>query len=165
MMRPVYYATNSILHRLHPLSKVIAIVPVLIFLTLFTNLWVHLIFIVVHRVMLLTLGRIPPRRLAHVLTPLLMTLIGFFILYSPFVMSGLIARSPLLFTIGPVAFRLAGVLLSLATCLRLLAFYVVMLAFMLTTDATDLVRALVQQWHVNYCLGYAVMIAYRLLPW
>ena len=95
----------------------------------------------------------------------LITLMGFFILYAPCVMSALIARSPLLFTIGPVAFRLAGVLLSLATCLRLLAFYVVMLAFMLTTDATDLVRALVQQWHVNYRLGYAVMIAYRLLPW
>jgi energy-coupling factor transport system permease protein len=164
MMQPVYYATNSVLHRLNPLSKLMAIMPLLIFLTFVTNLWVHLIIIILHMVMILTLGRIPPLRLAHVLTPLLVTLIGFFILYPPFVISELVARSPLLFTIGPIEVRLAGVLLSLTTCLRLLAFYTVTLAFMLTTDATDLVRALVQQWHVNYRIGYAVMIVYRFLP-
>ncbi|QBD77884.1 energy-coupling factor transporter transmembrane protein EcfT [Ktedonosporobacter rubrisoli] len=164
MMRPIYYATDSALHRLNPLSKAIAIMPLLIFLAFATTIWVHLIIIIMHLLVLLAFGRIPPRQLARVLAPLLITLVGFFVLYSPFVVSDLAARSPLLFALGPIEIHLAGVLLSLATCLRLLAFYSVTLIFMLTTDATDLVRALVQQWHVDYRIGYAVMIAYRFIP-
>jgi energy-coupling factor transport system permease protein len=164
MMRPIYYATDSVLHLLHPLSKVVALIPVFLFLALVTDLWTPLIFMLLHLAILLAFARIPPMRLAHVLAPLLIMLIGLLVCYPPFVGSNIVAGSPLLFAVGPLQVRLAGVLFSLATCLRLLAFSIVMLVFMLTTDATELVRALVQQWHVNYRLGYAVMIAYRFLP-
>lgn len=164
MMQPIYSATDSFLHRLHPLSKVVAMSPLFVFLALVTDGWTPLIFMLLHLALLLACARIPPMRLAGVLAPLLLTLIGFLVFYPPFVEHTLVAGSPLLLTVGPLQIRLAGVLLTLATCLRLLSFSMVMLVFMLTTDATALVRALVQQWHVNYRLGYAVMIAYRFIP-
>jgi energy-coupling factor transport system permease protein len=164
MMQSVYYESNSILHRLNPLSKVIATVPLFILLNLVNDLWMPLALLLPNIALLLFLSKIPLLHLLRMLRPFLLILVGFLICYALFIDSKLVAGSPVLFSIGMLQIRVAGVLAGLTTCLRVLSLLVIMLTFVLTTDATSFVQALVQQWHVSYRLGYGAMAAYRFIP-
>ncbi len=48
--------------------------------------------------------------------------------------------------------------------LRILSLTLGTLLFVLTTDAMDYIRALVQQWRLPYRIGYSAMAAYRFVP-
>ena len=154
----------SYLHRLNPLSKLLAIGPPAIFLALTTNVWTPLLFIILTIGITLMLGRIPLMRYAKVCAPMLLIVLGFILLYPLLVSDRINEGSELLFSFGFVDVYESGVLFGLATGLRLLAMLVLSLLFTLTTDTADLIRALIQQWRVNYRFGYGTLAVLRFIP-
>ena len=163
-MQPVYYETNSLLHRLNPLSKLIAIVPLLVLLDVSNKIGTLLLMTLLNVMLLLLLGKIPLLRFVKGIAPFFVMLIGFLLFYPLFVSSSVVAGSPILLSIGIVQVCVAGVLFGLVTSLRIFAVLVVMQLFLMTTEASDCIRALVQQWHINYRFGYSLMAAYRFIP-
>ncbi len=163
-MQTFYRDTGAFLQRLNPLSKVLAFFPALVFVALVTDPWTPLAFIVLTAATVLVLGRVPFGYFLKVAGPLLLLVVGFLIFY-PFVVRGeLVAGSPVLFTLGPLTVYEAGILYALATALRIYALILLSLSFTLTTDATDFVRALVQQWRLPYKVGYGALAVFRFVP-
>ncbi|WP_242771064.1 energy-coupling factor transporter transmembrane component T family protein [Brevibacillus parabrevis] len=148
-------ASASYLHRLNPLSKLVATLPVTVFLTLVTNVWTPVAFIVASALLTVWLGRVQLFSYMKKIVVLLPFLIGFLLTY-PFMIDSAAG--------GNQPGSQAGVLLGLTTGLRLLSLYAVMLLFALTTETPDFVRALVQNWRVNDRIGYAVLAILRFVP-
>ena len=73
-------------------------------------------------------------------------------------------NTPLLFDWGPIRVYEGGLQEGLSTSLRVLALLTLSLPFSLTTDSADFIRALVQQWHLPYRLGYSTLAAFRFVP-
>lgn len=163
-MQTFYRDTGGFLQRLNPLSKVLAFSPALVFVALVTDPWTPLAFIALTAVTVLVLGRIPPGYFLKIAGPLLLLVVGFLIFYPFAVRGDLVAGSPVLFRLGPLTVYEAGVLYALATALRIYALILLSLAFTLTTDATDFVRALVQQWRLPYKVGYGALAVFRFVP-
>lgn len=163
-MRTMYYETDSFLHRLDPLTKVIATAPLYLFLSLVTDPWTPAAFILLCLALILILGKIPLLGFLRTAVPLLLLVTGYLIIYPIAVRDELVVNSPVLFHLGPLVIYQAGVIFGLSVALRILAMIMLSLIFVLTTDAHDFVRALIQQWHLNYRLGYGVMAAYRFVP-
>jgi energy-coupling factor transport system permease protein len=163
-MQPYYHATDSFLHRLNPLSKVLVTVPLMVFLALTTAIYPPLVFSVLTTLLLVGGGRIGWRRFGQIALPMLTLVLGFVLLYPLFVRRALVQDSPLLFTLGPFRIYTQAILFGLAAGLRIDALLLLSLLFSLTTDAGDFVRALVQQWHLPYKIGYSALAALRFLP-
>jgi len=163
-MQPYYFEADSLLHRLNPLSKVLATLPAIVFLALTTTIWPPLCFLALTAGMTLLLGRIPLGRFLRVALPLGLLCIGFLLVYPLVVRRELVQHSPVLFTIGALPIYRDGVLFGLATALRIYALILLSLPFSLTTDAGDFVRALIQQARVPYRIGFSAMAAFRFVP-
>ncbi|MCU0495008.1 MAG: energy-coupling factor transporter transmembrane protein EcfT [Chloroflexaceae bacterium] len=163
-MQSFYIASDSFLHRLNPLSKVLATLPALLFVALTTEPWTPLTFIVLTVALILGLGRIPVGRFLRLAAPLLLLVLGFLLVYPLVVREELVRNSPLLFELGPLRVYQAGVIFGLATALRIYALLMLSLLFTLTTDASDFIRALVQQWRLPYKIGYGALAAFRFVP-
>jgi energy-coupling factor transport system permease protein len=69
-----------------------------------------------------------------------------------------------LFHLGPLTVYQAGVINGLIVILRTCALLSLSLLFTLTTDTSDFIRAMVQQWKLPYKLGYGALAAFRFLP-
>jgi energy-coupling factor transport system permease protein len=65
---------------------------------------------------------------------------------------------------GPLHLSADGVLYGIAIALRLLAILTASMLFVLTTDPTKFVVALIHQAHVSPCIAYSVFAAYRFVP-
>lgn len=163
-MQTFYVETHSFLHRLNPLSKVLAPLPVLLFVALTTEPWTPLSFIIFTTLTILVMGRIPPQNFLRIAVPLMLLMSGFLIMYPLVVRRELVDHSPLLFEFGPIAVYQAGVVYGLATALRIYSLILLSLLFTLTTDASDFIRALVQQWRLPYKIGYSALAAFRFVP-
>lgn len=159
-----YRDTGSFLHRLNPLSKLLATAPVLVFLALVTEPYTPLAFAVLCVLATILLGRIPPVRYVRVASPLLVLVAGFLIIYPLAAAGSVTAGSPAVLALGPLEVTEAGLLLGLSTALRVLSIFSLTLLFVLTTDSQDFVRALVQQWRLPYRIGYGALAAYRFVP-
>lgn len=159
-----YLDRQSFLHQLNPLSKLLATMPLAIFLTLTTNVWTPLSFIVILLCLTVMLGRISFFQYVKWITPMILIIIGTMLLY-PFMVSDRVnAGSDLWFSIGKIELYEAGVVYGVATGLRLLSLYVLTLLFTLTTDSADFIRAFVQQWKLNYRIGYGTLAVLRFVP-
>jgi energy-coupling factor transport system permease protein len=163
-MQITYYEGNSFLHHLNPLSKVVAITPALIFLALTTEPWTPLAFIVWATLIALGLGRIPVKRFVRIAAPMLWLVIGFLLVYPLVVRRELVQHTPIFVQFGPIRVYEGGVYFGLATALRVYALLLISLLFSLTTDSGDFIRAVVQQWHLPYKLGYGAMAVFRFVP-
>lgn len=163
-MQTFYVNRNALLQRLNPLSKVLAPLPVLAFVALTTEPWTPLAFISLTVVTILGLGQVPLRTFLRVALPLMLLMIGFLLFYPLVVREELVSGSPLLFQIGPLRVYQGGVLYGLATALRIYALVLLTLLFTFTTDASDFIRALVQQWRMPYKIGFGALAAFRFVP-
>src|SRR5207244_1739570 len=67
-------------------------------------------------------------------------------------------------SLGPAVVTDQGLAYALVLFLRLQGFYAASLLYVLTTDPTDLVQALVQKARVSYRFGYGAHAAYRFVP-
>ena len=57
-----------------------------------------------------------------------------------------------------------ALLRGIYTALRIYAILLLSASFSLTTDVSDFIRAMVQQWKFPYKLGYGSMAAFRFVP-
>ncbi|MCS6847051.1 MAG: energy-coupling factor transporter transmembrane component T [Anaerolineae bacterium] len=164
MMQAIYVEGDSFLHRLNPLSKVMAVLPVMVFVTLATDPWTPLAISTLNVIVLLVLGRIPPGRLFKILALLALLMLIFLIVYPLVVRRELVQHTPLLFALGPIQVYQGGLLFGVAIALRVFCLIALSLPFSLTTDSSDFIRALVQQWRLPYRVGYSAMAALRFVP-
>lgn len=163
-MNIVSKPTISPLYRLNPLSKVLAPLPVLLFVALTTDIWTPLAFIVLTTALILGPGYIRIGRFLRNVWPLLLLIAGFVMIYPFLIRPGLVAHSPVLFELGPFTMRQAGLLSGLGIALRISAIVLLSLLFSLTTDPTDFIRALIQQWKFPYKIGYGALATFRFVP-
>lgn len=96
-MQTFYIEHDALLQRLNPLSKVLATLPVLVFVALTTEPWPPLAFIGLTIATTLGLGRVPLRRFLAVAAPLLVLVIGFVLVYPFVIREELVRGSPLIF--------------------------------------------------------------------
>jgi energy-coupling factor transport system permease protein len=163
-MKSYYCDQDSFLHRLNPLSKVVATAPVLLFLALVTDPWTPAAFILLFGLVSIGLGSIPILRYVKTVAPLITLVTGFVIMYPLVVDPARVAGTAVAFEIGPLVVRWGGVVFGLATALRIFSLMLGTMLFTLTTDSMDFIRALVQQWRLPYRIGYSAMAAYRFVP-
>jgi energy-coupling factor transport system permease protein len=163
-MQTMYHKTDSLLHRLNPLSKVLAPLPVIIFVVLTTDPWIPLAFFGLATFTILVLGRIPLQRFVRFAGPFMLFAFSFLLFYPLIVRAELVAHSPVFARIGSLTIYQAGLLYGLATALRIATLLLLSLLFTFTTDSSDFIRALVQQWKVPYKLGYSALAAFRFVP-
>lgn len=163
-MKGIFYVTDSFLHRLNPLSKILVFFPILFLIALTTDIWTPLAFFVLVTLMILGLGKIPLLYFLRIaFTPLLF--LGIFTLMYPFFVRPELASDPALSVhIGPITYHTGALAHVLQTTIRAYAIIVLSISFTLTTDASDFIRAMVQQWKFPYKLGYGAMAAFRFVP-
>jgi len=163
-MQTIYYEGHSFLHRLNPLSKLLVCLPLMILMLLVTDPWTPLAFILLSAILLLGLGQLPLHRFFRLLSPLLVLVFAFVVVYPLLIRSSLVADTPLIFKLGPLALYQGGLYLGAVTGLRVLALLLLSLPFSLTSDSADFVRALVQQARLPYRIGYSTLAAFRFVP-
>ncbi|WP_267164144.1 energy-coupling factor transporter transmembrane component T family protein [Halovenus salina] len=155
---------SGVLQRLNPVSKLIAITPVMGLLMLVTDPYTPLAFVVFGALVTVVLGRLSPVDYVRVAAPLV-TLAACFVFVYPFVVSspgGV--TSEVVASFGPLTVRRAGILVGAATGLRILALSVLSLLFVLTTNIESFLGALVQNLGLPYQIGYSAMAAFRFAP-
>jgi len=112
--------------------------------------------------LLLTVGRFPPGRLGRALLPAFMAAIGF--LWVAVVFPRAYENPTIVAQWGPVTVTAEALWRGGAISLRVLCFAAYSLMFVLTTDPTDFVVALIHHWRVSPRIAYAAMAAYRFVP-
>ncbi|AHC14039.1 Transmembrane component of energizing module of ECF transporter [Salinispira pacifica] len=152
------------LARLNPLTKIIAVAPVVLFTALTTDPWSPLGMLVFTTALLIIGGRVPVKRLAKIGLPMLLLFTGYAILYPLVVRQELVNHSPLVLQWRSIRIYEAGLMFGFATGLRIISLISLSLLFTLTSDFTDFIRALVQQWKLPVKIGYGTMTALRFIP-
>lgn len=152
------------LHRLHPLAKVIATLPVIVALLFVPGVIAPAAMILVAVALLLAGSRLTARgRLTLVLgVPVSAALLSFGL--ALWLDPAAFTDTPALITIGGWSLRLGAWWSALATALRLVAIMCVALLGGSTTTGADLVRMMIEQLRVPYRLGYAGLAAFRFAP-
>lgn len=163
-MQTLLYEGDSFLHRLNPLSKLLAVAPFMIVMLMITAPWAPLAFVLLAGILLLGPGRVPFGRLVRILAPLLAFVLLFVLTYPFLIRASLVADTALVFKWGPIALYQGGIYLAAVAGLRVLALVMLSLPFSITSDSADFVRALVQQGRLPYRIGYSTLAAFRFVP-
>lgn len=163
-MDSYYYHTASLLHRLNPLNKLLMTTPLLVFIALSSDPWTPVTFALLTILMLLFLGRIPLLHLVKVTLLPTLFLSSFLLIYPFLVRPELVADSPILLRFGPFVYYRDALLFGAYTALRAYAIILISISFTLTTEISDFIRALVQQWKFPYKIAYGAMAAFRFVP-
>ncbi|MCS7060412.1 MAG: energy-coupling factor transporter transmembrane component T [Anaerolineae bacterium] len=152
------------LSSLNPLTKIVAVLPAMLFVALTTDVSAPLALSTLALAVLLVFGQVGVARLAKALVPIAAIALGFLIFYPLIVRRELVAHTPVCFVLGALPIHEGALWLGLTAGLRIFAFVSLTMIFNLTTEAHDFARALVQQAHVPYRAGYAAMTALRFAP-
>jgi len=160
----IFQERNSLLHRLNPLTKVMATAPLLLFLSTVTDPVTPAVFIAFTIVTLLLLGNVDVALLARIVLLFAVLALSYVVIYSIFSGRTEVVGAKPIFSLGVVAVSRAGFESGVATGLRIFSLGMVSLLFGATTSPSDLIRALMQQWKLSYRLGYGVLAAYRFVP-
>ncbi|MEO8208495.1 MAG: energy-coupling factor transporter transmembrane component T [Chloroflexota bacterium] len=110
------------------------------------------------------LGRIPGRRLAGGLAPLLTAAASITVANALFGAANLDPSASVLLTLGPIRLTAEAVSAGLAVGARVVAISSVGVVFAQTTDPTRLVDALVQQARAPTRFAYGALAAYQAVP-
>ncbi|TAJ49234.1 MAG: energy-coupling factor transporter transmembrane protein EcfT [Herbiconiux sp.] len=157
------------LHRLNPLAKVGGPLPAMIVLIVARGIELPVLFCIVTGALILV-GAHLTRRAAvgvFVVLPAVVAVLSVsFGLWADPAEAATAggAASTVLVQIGDYRFTAGALLVGATTALRLAGILLLSLLAGLTSTGPDLVRALVQQLHVPYRVGYTVLAAYRFVP-
>jgi energy-coupling factor transport system permease protein len=159
-----WHETDSFLHRLNPLTKLALTIPVVIVVSFMyepvTPLAIALVAVLATRV----LGRVPWRAITRPFVIAILLSVGMLWTGTVFYAGpGSEAGAPA-FMVGPLRITEAGIIYGLAMAARLVAIFATSSLFVLTTDPTRFVLALIQQGRLPFRLGYGVFAAYRFVP-
>ena len=160
----VWHETDSFLHRLNPLTKLALNVPVVAIVSLtyepITPLAIGFLALLAARV----LGQLPWPALLRPLGVAVLLSVGMFWTSTVFYTGPGAEDSAPAVWLGPIRLTFAGLVYGAAMAARLLAIFATSLLFVLTTDPTEFVLALIQQGRLPYRVGYGVFAAYRFVP-
>jgi energy-coupling factor transport system permease protein len=154
---------QSPLGRLGPLAKLSVAIAWLVGLALTVDPRPPLILAVLALGGGLLLGAIPLRSLLLRLAPLLLAALGIG-LFNALSASAADATGAAMMELGPFRLTPGGAAAGLGLGLRVLAIASVGIAFVLTTEATRLVDALVQVAHLPERFAYGALAAYQAIP-
>ena len=157
-----YYPGDSVLHRLNPSIKLLAVVLVTVAITFVFDIPTPLTFLVASLLLTVVVGRIPVRYVLLSMAPFVLVSLSFVFINVLFFDPDQ-ARTPL-FYIGPLLVSREGVIAGVSVALRVLFLVSTSLMFVSTTKPRDFVLSLIQQAKLNYKLAYAVLAAFRFIP-
>jgi energy-coupling factor transport system permease protein len=156
----LFYETDSFLHRVNPLTKLVFTTVVMVLLTAIVDPMTPVAVTMLGLLAIVLLGHIPLLQTLRTLRPFVIVAFGLFWTTALFYASVMQPFAQW----GPLALTKDGVAYGVAIMLRILAIFVVSLLFTLTTDPTAFLQALVQQAHVSPRFGYGIIAAYRFVP-
>lgn len=163
-MKDFYFDQNSFLHRLNPLSKIVAVFPSLTFLIVVTDPWCPGGFVLFWALLTIFLGKIKIGWYLKRTLPLVLLTTGFIIIYPFIINPKMVSDTQLLFTIFDKKIYLDGIIYGLTTALRAMAMMLGTLVFVITSDLADFIRSLVQQVKLPYRIGFSMMATFRFIP-
>jgi len=160
----LYYEGDSFLHRLNPLTKLFFALAVLLVLTVIVDPITPLVVAAVTILTIWGLGGIRAPSLGRALAPFALVAMGVLWTTTLFYVATPGDHLRTLLAFGPIAFTDEGVAYGLAIAFRILGVFAASLLFVLTTDPTDFVQAVVQILGVSHRFGYGALAAYRFVP-
>jgi energy-coupling factor transport system permease protein len=156
------YEGESALHRRNPVAKLVAHLVLTVVISLVFDPLTPLLYLAAAALVGRWLGGLRVRDLAVALLPfwaLALSLVA-----SNALLVAAPERTVVLWRWGPLTATLAGLSIGLSLAERSLAVAALSLLFVMTTDPTTLVRALIQQARLPARIGYSALAAYRFLP-
>ena len=159
-----YYEEDSFLHRLNPSIKLLAVFLAVLILTFAQDPYTPGLFLSLTLLTLWWVGRIPAKVILRSTWPLVLLTIPFFIFNTLYFDLGKVMQPHIWFSIGPWTVARESAMAGLALSLRILAFIGCSLFFVTTTAPSDFALSLIQQAHIPYRFGYAILVAYRFIP-
>lgn len=156
----LFVETDSFLHRVNPLTKLVFTIVVMVLLTVIVDPITPLAVAAIGLIGVAMFGNVPVGQLLRTLRPFLIVSFGLFWTTALFYAG---PAEPVA-NWGPLVLSKAGVAYGIAIMFRILAIFVASLVFTLTTDPTVFLQALVQQAHVSPRFGYGIIAAYRFVP-
>ncbi|WP_230671666.1 energy-coupling factor transporter transmembrane component T family protein [Rathayibacter sp. Leaf248] len=152
------------LHGLNPLSKAVTPLPAMVALVVVRDAATPLAFLLVAIALLLVGARMSRRAVTAVLLGFPIAVAVLTVSFTGWVDPVRVDDSAVLLEVGGLQVRTGALQIGLATALRLASLSGLALLGGLTTTGPDLVRALVQQLHVPYRIGWTALAAYRFVP-
>jgi energy-coupling factor transport system permease protein len=143
----VWQPGDSFLHRLNPLTKLGLCVPVAVLVSFAREPTTPLAVAILALLTTRYLGQVPWSVLIRPLLFALLLGFGLFWTYA-------------LFYVGPGS----AVVYAAAMGLRLVAIFMASTLFVVTSDPTELVRAMMHQLHLPQRIAYSIFAAYRFVP-
>lgn len=156
----LFVETDSFLHRVNPLTKLVVTIVLMVVLTVIVDPITPLTVAAIGLVGIALFGNVPLLQLLGTLRPFLIVSFGLFWTTALFYAG----PAQTLAQWGPFVLSRDGVAYGAAIMFRILAIFVASLLFTLTTDPTALLQALVQQARVSPRFGYGIIAAYRFVP-
>jgi energy-coupling factor transport system permease protein len=152
------------LHRLNPLAKIAGPLPAMVVLIFSRDLGIPLALIALALALLLVGAHLSGRAILGLLVVLPLATAVLSVSLGLWTDASRVDTTPVLFQIGDYRFYAGSLLVGATTALRLAGILALSLIAGLTSTGPDLVRALVQQLHVPYRVGYTALAAYRFVP-
>ncbi|MBI3521485.1 MAG: energy-coupling factor transporter transmembrane protein EcfT [Chloroflexi bacterium] len=148
--------------RRNPTAKLAVTIALSLLLVLVIDPYTPLLFIAFALLAGVALGGIGVRTYARAIVPLGIVALGFVWSNAAFATPAPGDTVPAAW--GPVRISASGLLFGIGIALRGLAIGIVSVTFIRSTDPTDLVVSLVRDARVPYRIAYAMLAAYRFLP-
>ncbi|MGH2458154.1 MAG: energy-coupling factor transporter transmembrane component T family protein [Chloroflexota bacterium] len=159
-----YHEHDSFLHRLNPLTKLAYAVLIIVALTAIVDPITPLVALLLTLLAIAILGRVSLLELLRTLLPFVVLSFGLIWTTMVFYVADPASHPRVVTVIGPIALTDQGIAYGLVIFFRTLGFFAASLLFVLTTDPTDFVQALIQRLRVSYRFGYGAHAAYRFVP-
>jgi energy-coupling factor transport system permease protein len=155
---------DSFLRRVNPLTKLGFAVVAILVLTGIVDPVTPLVLTVLLLLTVATFGRVPVGDLLRLIAPVWLLSLGLLWTTAFFYVADPATQPRVVWTLGRIAVSDQAIAYALTVFFRIQGFFAASLVFVLTTDPTELVEALVQQLHLSYRFGYGAHAAYRFVP-
>jgi len=152
----------SYLRARNPTAKLAVVLALSLLLVLVIDPYTPLLFLVLTLATGLALGGIAVATYARAIVPLLVVALGF--VWSNAVFATPAPGDQIIAAWGPLHVSASGLRFGVGIALRGLAIGMLSVTFVRSTDPTDLVVSLVRDLRVPFRVGYALLAAYRFLP-
>jgi energy-coupling factor transport system permease protein len=160
----VWHEADSFLHRLNPLTKLALSAPVVVIVSFAVEPLLPLALAALALLATRVLGRVPWPKLLRPLLFAVPLAFGFFWTSALFYAGpGGEPGAPAV-PLGPWSIHTAALVFGLVIAGRILAIFASSLLFVLTTDPSRFVLALIQQARLSPRIGYSVFVGYRFVP-
>lgn len=160
----LYYEHDSFLHRLNPLTKLVFAMLIILGLTSIVDPITPLVAAALTLLAIWLLGRVRLTELARTLLPFGVLSLGLIWTTTLFYVADPGSHARAIWALGPLVVTDQGIAYGLTIFFRLQGFFAASLLFVLTTDPTDFVQAVIQCLRVSYRFGYGAHAAYRFVP-